>query len=154
MTDPLRLLGAVLSAAIFAVALAVPAQAQHPTAVTSIVNSSADTTLEVNYSGGLLMPGKLGDITNYTAPNDSTPATGAGTRMMWYPEKAALRAGRVFDNSGSSGNSSTGATSETPRMSVSTPSHSERIRGPVVRPQWPWVKGQESWAKAPRRWDV
>lgn len=29
-----------------------------------------------------------------TSPNDP-PASGAGTRMMWYPDKAAFRAGRV-----------------------------------------------------------
>lgn len=73
------------------------AQAQHPTAVTSIINAAEDTTLEVNYSGGLLMRAKLGDVYNYSAPNDSIPAEGAGTRMMWYPEKAAFRAGRVGD---------------------------------------------------------
>ncbi|MBS3999187.1 MAG: tail fiber domain-containing protein [Desulfobulbaceae bacterium] len=30
-----------------------------------------------------------------TASQGSPPATGAGTRMMWYPDKAAFRAGRV-----------------------------------------------------------
>lgn len=67
------------------------AHAQHPTAVTSIVNSAQDTTLEVNYTGSLLMPGDI----NFSAPNDSIPASGAGTRMMWYPAKAAFRAGEV-----------------------------------------------------------
>ncbi|MFB6199161.1 MAG: tail fiber domain-containing protein, partial [Halobacteriaceae archaeon] len=33
--------------------------------------------------------------------NDSIPASGAGTRLMWYPAKAAFRAGRVgFDKDG------------------------------------------------------
>ncbi|PQJ26875.1 hypothetical protein BSZ35_18265 [Salinibacter sp. 10B] len=59
--------------------------------MTSIVNSSADTTLEVNYNGSLLAPGSYGP----TSPNDSIPATGGGTRMMWYPAKAAFRAGQV-----------------------------------------------------------
>ncbi|PQJ26874.1 hypothetical protein BSZ35_18260 [Salinibacter sp. 10B] len=72
--------------------LASPVQAQHPTAVTSIVNSSADTTLEVNHNGSLLMPGTF--VTDGTE-NDSIPATGAGTRLMWYPAKAAFRAGQV-----------------------------------------------------------
>ena len=71
------------------------ADAQHPTEVTSIVNSNADTTLEVNYDGGLLAPGKFAEPTNYSAPNDSIPAEGVGTRMMWYPAKAALRAGQI-----------------------------------------------------------
>lgn len=80
----------VLFAALF---LALPglAAAQHPTAVTSIVNSDADTTMEVNYNGSLLMPGTY----NPTAPNDSIPAEGAGNRLMWYPAKAAFRAGQV-----------------------------------------------------------
>lgn len=68
------------------------AQAQTPTSVTSIVNSAQDTTLEVNHNGSLLAPGEL--VTDGTE-NDSIPATGAGTRMMWYPEKAAFRAGEV-----------------------------------------------------------
>jgi hypothetical protein len=95
MTGSLRLLSIALFAAVLAAALAVPAPAQSPTPVTSILNGGSDTTLEVTYSGGLLMPGKLSDITNYTAPNDSIPATGAGTRLMWYPEKAAFRAGAI-----------------------------------------------------------
>lgn len=73
-----------------------PASAQHPTAVTSIVNSAQDTTLEVNYNGSFLIPGTYGP----TSPNDSIPATGAGTRMLWYPEKAAFRVGRVGAASG------------------------------------------------------
>lgn len=76
-----------------ALLLSVPglATAQHPTAVTSIVNSDADTTMEVNYNGSLLMSGTY----NPTAPNDSIPAEGAGNRLMWYPAKAAFRAGQV-----------------------------------------------------------
>jgi len=70
-----------------------PAQAQSPTPTTTIQNGGADTRLEVNYDGGLLVPGTFGPA----APADSIPATGAGTRLMWYPAKAAFRAGRVFD---------------------------------------------------------
>ena len=72
-----------------------PASAQSPTPVTSILNGGSDTALEVSYSGGLLAPGKLADLSNYSAPNDSIPAEGGGVRMMWYPEKAAFRAGGV-----------------------------------------------------------
>jgi len=70
--------------------------AQHPTAVSSILNgeSTPDTTLEVNHNGSLLAPGTYNPI----AANDSVPAEGAGTRMMWYPAKAAFRAGRVGKN--------------------------------------------------------
>lgn len=67
------------------------AKAQHPTAVTSVVNSAEDTTLEVNYNGSLLAPGTFDPGVN----NDSIPTEGAGTRLMWYPAKAAFRAGRM-----------------------------------------------------------
>jgi hypothetical protein len=77
-----------------------PASAQHPTAVTSIVNSNQDTTLEANYNGSLLMSG---EFINLNTPNDSIPTEGAGTRMMWYPAKAAFRAGRVWDISAGGG---------------------------------------------------
>jgi hypothetical protein len=70
-----------------------PAAAQHPTAVTSILNSepTPDTTLEVNHNGSLLMPG----TDNTSAPNDSIPTEGAGTRLMWYPAKSAFRVGEI-----------------------------------------------------------
>ncbi|MEF8796862.1 MAG: hypothetical protein V5A48_10430, partial [Salinivenus sp.] len=92
---PFRSLAVLLTVLLFWAAGPFSAQAQHPTAVTSIVNAAGDTTLEVNDSGGLFAPGKLDDPANYSAPNDSIPAEGAGTRMMWYPEKAAFRAGQV-----------------------------------------------------------
>ena len=69
-----------------------PTSAQSPTPVTSILNGSSDTALEVNYNGSLLAPGTF---VNDGTENDSIPAEGAGTRMMWYPEKAAFRAGQV-----------------------------------------------------------
>jgi hypothetical protein len=68
-----------------------PAQAQSPTPTTTIQNGNADTRLQLNYDGGFYIPGTFGP----TAPADSIPATGAGTRLMWYPAKAAFRAGRV-----------------------------------------------------------
>ena len=68
-----------------------PVQAQSPTPTTTIQNGNADTRLELNYDGGFYIPGTFGP----TAPADSIPATGAGTRLMWYPAKAAFRAGRV-----------------------------------------------------------
>jgi hypothetical protein len=69
------------------------AEAQTP--VTSILNGGSGTALEVSYSGGLLAPGKFADPSNYSAPSDSILAEGAGTRLMWYPEQAAFRVGRV-----------------------------------------------------------
>jgi hypothetical protein len=68
------------------------AQAQSPTPVTSIVNSNQDTTLQVGYNGSLLMQGTF---INDGTENDSIPAEGAGTRLIWYPAKAAFRAGRI-----------------------------------------------------------
>lgn len=76
---------------LFAGLLPIAAWAQ-PTPVTSILNGSSDTALEVNHNGSLLAPGTF---INDGTENDSIPAEGAGTRMMWYPEKAAFRAGQV-----------------------------------------------------------
>ncbi|WP_263792508.1 tail fiber domain-containing protein [Salinibacter sp.] len=75
----------------FCILLVGTAYGQTPT--TTIQNGGADTRLELNYDGGLLVPGTFGPA----APADSIPATGAGARLMWYPAKAAFRAGRVFD---------------------------------------------------------
>ena len=75
----------------FCILLVGTAFGQTPT--TTIQNGNADTRLELNYDGGLLVPGTFGP----TTPADSIPTTGAGTRLMWYPAKAAFRAGRVFD---------------------------------------------------------
>jgi len=70
-----------------------PVQAQTPTPTTTIQNGAGDTRLQLNDDGGLYVPGTF--VTDGTAANDLIPATGAGTRMMWYPAKAAFRAGRV-----------------------------------------------------------
>lgn len=71
------------------------AQAQSPTPNATVENKDGTVRWQSFYGGGLLAPGTL--VEDGTE-NDSIPATGAGTRMMWYPEKAAFRAGRVFDN--------------------------------------------------------
>lgn len=47
------------------------------------------TVFRVNQDGGFFVSGN----TNAT---DAIPTTGQGTRMMWYPRKAAFRAGFVF----------------------------------------------------------
>jgi len=61
------------------------AQAQTP--ITKIENAAGDSVFVSFDDGGLLGLGEFGTGT--------IPASGAGTRMMWYPAKAAFRAGRV-----------------------------------------------------------
>ena len=51
----------------------------------TIENSNGNTILQTSEGGSLLAPDHGGAI----------PASGAGTRMMWYPSKAAFRAGEV-----------------------------------------------------------
>ena len=63
--------------------------AQTPSA--TIENTDGETRLQLNYDGGLYVPG----IFSQTTAADSIPATGPGTRLMWYPAKAAFRAGRL-----------------------------------------------------------
>jgi hypothetical protein len=79
----------------WALCAAGPAAAQSPTAATTVKNSADDTRLQLNYDGGLYVPGTHIGPNDAGTPADSIPATGAGTRMMWYPAKAAFRAGRV-----------------------------------------------------------
>ena len=67
-----------------------PATAQTPT--TTIQNSADATRLQLNYDGGFYVPGTFLDDGTEA---DSIPTSGAGTRMMWYPAKAAIRAGRA-----------------------------------------------------------
>ncbi|WP_179862264.1 tail fiber domain-containing protein [Longibacter salinarum] len=85
--------GPLLAVLAIVLLCSVPAQAQSPSPVTTIQNDNGDTRLQVNVDGGLLVPGAFGSAT----PADSIPTTGQGTRLMWYPAKAAVRAGRVFD---------------------------------------------------------
>ncbi|RAP34074.1 hypothetical protein DID75_00425 [Candidatus Marinamargulisbacteria bacterium SCGC AG-410-N11] len=47
------------------------------------------SNLHVSGNSGLLVEGTFGD------PNAFLPATGAGTRMIWYPGKSAFRVGHV-----------------------------------------------------------
>jgi hypothetical protein len=69
---------------------ATTAPAQTPNA--TIENGNDEVRLQTFYNGGLLAPGTI--VVDGTE-TDSIPAEGAGTRLMWYPEKAAFRAGRV-----------------------------------------------------------
>jgi hypothetical protein len=72
---------------------ATTAPAQTPNA--TIENGNDEVRLQTFYNGGLLAPGTI--VVDGTA-TDSIPAEGAGTRLMWYPEKVAFRAGRVGRN--------------------------------------------------------
>lgn len=55
--------------------------------VTGQTGGAALPGLKVTGDGGVLFEGTFG--------TGQIPATGAGTRFMWYPKKAALRVGRV-----------------------------------------------------------
>ncbi len=62
------------------------------TPLTTIENEGGDVRFQLNDDGGLLVPG----TSRPENPNNSSiPATGSGTRMMWFPSKAAFRAGKV-----------------------------------------------------------
>ncbi len=54
--------------------------------------TSRSDAFTVFKDAGLLAGGQF----ETNAANRSIPASGVGTRMMWYPEKAAFRAGRVL----------------------------------------------------------
>lgn len=58
------------------------------TVITTLENESGDPILKSFDDGGFLLLGEVetGDV----------PVEGAGTRLMWYPGKAAFRAGQVF----------------------------------------------------------
>lgn len=71
------------------------------TPITTIENGESVARFELTHNGGLLVPGTL--IEDGTE-HDSIPATGAGTRLMWYPEKAAFRVGEVGALSGHADN--------------------------------------------------
>lgn len=71
-------------------ALAAPAAAQTPDSAFA-VSSGGQGLFRVNVDAGTLFGGTYdGD-----ASGEGVPATGAGTRMMWYPRKGAFRAGGI-----------------------------------------------------------
>lgn len=72
---------------LFALMLALTAHAQTP-----VVEAEADdgtTLLQLNDDGGFTVFGE------YNSGTGVIPSEGEGTRLTWYPEKAAFRAGRV-----------------------------------------------------------
>jgi hypothetical protein len=82
---------ALLASPLFTTLRPPPAAAQVPTPTATITNAGDTTRLQLGSDGGFYVPGTFGP----TSPADSIPATGPGTRLMWYPAKAAFRAGRV-----------------------------------------------------------
>jgi hypothetical protein len=68
------------------------AAAQIPDTLMAVRDSSNNTRMSLHKNGALCVGGTYdGGVTNA-----GIPADGAGTRMMWYPEKAAFRAGHVI----------------------------------------------------------
>lgn len=55
-------------------------------------NTTINGTLDVNAVDGVVFSGNFGTSTG------ASPASGQGTRMMWYPAKAAFRVGHVDDD--------------------------------------------------------
>lgn len=87
MTNPSRILCAALLAA---APLPAAAAAQTPDSLIA-ASYQGQGRFRVNIDGGALFGGTYdGDISG-----QGVPAEGAGTRMMWYPRKAAFRAGHI-----------------------------------------------------------
>jgi hypothetical protein len=84
-----RLLRLSLAAAGF-LALAAPAGAQTPDSAFA-VSSGGQGLFRVNVDAGAL----FGGVYDGDGDGDNVPAEGAGTRMMWYPNKGAFRAGGI-----------------------------------------------------------
>lgn len=59
-----------------------------------------DDTLPTNGNGAINFASDDGVVAPGAFGSGEIPTEGAGTRMMWYPEKAAFRAGRVGVDSG------------------------------------------------------
>lgn len=90
MTRPTAFLRLALAA--LAAGLAVPAtHAQAPEAL-RVADAADAVRLRLDVRGGLAVAGVINDR---TPDASTTPATGGGTRLMWWPEKAAFRAGSV-----------------------------------------------------------
>lgn len=59
------------------------------------VSRGGEMRLRLNADGGFVLRGAIDD--NTPAVTGRIPATGAGTRLMWYPAKGAFRAGEIYD---------------------------------------------------------
>ncbi|PEN13763.1 hypothetical protein CRI94_06735 [Longibacter salinarum] len=64
-----------------------PNDARAQTRALNVDDADGDSLVHVNDDGGFAVYGESG--------TGAIPATGAGTRMMWFPNKAAFRAGEV-----------------------------------------------------------
>lgn len=91
------LLRVTLPAAALA-ALALPAEPAAAQTTDSLVYaaSSGTTRFRVNSDGGLLATGTFSGDESAGAGAGGIPATGAGSRVMWYGGMAAFRAGVVY----------------------------------------------------------
>ncbi|MDF2187989.1 tail fiber domain-containing protein [Paraflavitalea sp. CAU 1676] len=69
---------------------ATPATAQVPDTLVAMRDATLTTRLSLHVNGGLYVGGAYN-----ASPTTNIVAEGAGTRMLWYPEKAAFRAGDV-----------------------------------------------------------
>jgi hypothetical protein len=79
-----------LAGAIAAIAAALPAAAQTPDSAFAVSSGGAGL-FRVNVDAGAL----FGGVYDGDGDGDNIPAEGAGTRMMWYPNKGAFRAGGI-----------------------------------------------------------
>jgi hypothetical protein len=83
-------LRATLLAAVLVMAGAASAAAQTPDSLLA-VSYQGQSRFRVNVDGGALFGGDFdGGVVS-----EGVPAEGSGTRMMWYPRKAAFRAGYI-----------------------------------------------------------
>jgi hypothetical protein len=67
------------------------ASAQVPDTLMAVRDSSNNTRMSLHKNGALLVGGTY----DGGATSSGIPQEGAGTRLMWYPEKASFRAGYV-----------------------------------------------------------
>jgi hypothetical protein len=81
---------APVAGAIAVLAAALPAAAQAPDSAFA-VSSAGQGLFRVNVDGGALS----GGVYDGDGDGSNIPAEGSGTRMMWYPAKAAFRAGGI-----------------------------------------------------------
>lgn len=68
------------------------------TAITTLENEEGETVLKSFDDGGFLLLGDYSPFFVVGSPPESVPIEGEGVRLMWYPAKAAFRAGHVSDN--------------------------------------------------------
>ena len=62
------------------------------------------STDSLRINGSMAVTGNGGFVATGTSGTGNIPATGSGVRMMWYPKKAAFRAGQAVSNYWDEGN--------------------------------------------------